>query len=105
MPLRQKVISAGMALGLVVLLAGCGGSQNPWKVQTGISNWFVNGIWDGLLAVPVWFFLNVLGGNRHQLYTRNAVIGYYIIYVIVLVIVISAIIRFLVGLVPRRRRL
>jgi hypothetical protein len=105
MPLRRKVLGAVPALGLVVLLAGCGGQQNPWKVKTGISNWFVNGIWDGLLAVPIWFFLNVLGGHKHQLYTRDASIGYYIVYLIALAIVALAIIRFLVGLVPRGRGL
>jgi hypothetical protein len=77
MPFKRKAGYAFFATGLVVLLAGCGGKQNPWEAHTGVSNWFVNGLWDGLCAPWILVFLNWIGPHHHQLYTRNAYFWYY----------------------------
>ena len=45
---KRRLAGLSVISAAVLLLAGCGGNQNPWKFHTGISNWLVN----GLLASP-----------------------------------------------------
>lgn len=71
MPLRRKVTSAGMALGLVLLLAGCGGPQNPWKVGNYA---FFNGWWDGFTALLL--AIGKIFGGDYGLRTHHAGLYY-----------------------------
>jgi hypothetical protein len=69
MPFRQKVMSAGAALGLVLVVAGCGGQQNPIRTVNSAAPFF-DGWWDGLWAVPL--FIGRITGHNYGLHTLHA---------------------------------
>ena len=89
--LPRLVIPAGM----VLLLAGCGGRQNPVRLEGGNNSNFFNGVWDGF-TVPLVLILHLMRGRDYLYYNHSAPNIYffgYILGVALMVAVVLAIIR------------
>jgi hypothetical protein len=71
MPLRRKVLGAVPALGLVVLLAGCGGPKNPVRTVNSAAPFF-DGWWDGVWEIPVFIWKLITTGHTYNLHLAHA---------------------------------
>ncbi|MBX4190798.1 hypothetical protein KW794_01795 [Candidatus Saccharibacteria bacterium] len=93
MPLRQKVTGACAALGIALLVAGCGGSQDPLRTADAAPPFF-DGSWDGFWFIPLFFWR--LTGNVYGLYAVSTTPAYwfgYLVGVAVFVIIITPLAR------------
>lgn len=94
MPVRQKIMGACVALGSVLLFAGCGGSQNPARgggyiTNSPALNRLGDGLWDGAWAIPL--LLWRMSGNFYPLYPNHFGLAYFIGFAIAALVVAGAI--------------
>ena len=91
--MKSKLAGLVLSIGITLLAAGCGGSQNPYKLDTGTTHPVFNGMWDGFTVWLV-FLKDIRSSADYQLYTHNASGFYalgYIIGIIFLVIFLSSV--------------
>lgn len=80
---------------LVLLLAGCGGEQNPVRPDVGSRSGFFDGLWDGF-SVLVVVLLDLARDRDYLLYDRSGTDAYlvgYVLGVILLIMIVSAMLR------------
>lgn len=82
----------GLALGIFFLLvvAGCGGPQNPHRFDTGKTPLFFSGGWDGLWA-PLLGLQDFLHGSGYQLYWFGNAPSYLVGYIVGLLLCLGII--------------
>jgi hypothetical protein len=87
--------------GMVLLVAGCGGKQNPVRIDTGSENSFFNGFWDGFTVLVV-FVKDILESPDYQLYARSAPANYKIGYVLGVVLMVAVVLSIARATRPRK---
>ena len=93
--LKKWIPRSVVPVGMVLLLAGCGGRQNPVRLDTGHESSFFNGFWDRFTVLIV-FVKDILESPDYKLYARSAPADYkigYVLGVALMVAVVLAIIR------------
>jgi hypothetical protein len=105
MPLKRKAGYAFCATGLVVLLAGCGGKQNPERFNSGITPAIFNGFWDGF-TFPAVLYKDIFNNGGYGLYHHGFAWLYlagYVVGIAVDVIALLAIFGWFRSLLRRAR--
>jgi hypothetical protein len=80
---------------MVLLLAGCGGRQNPVRLDAGGNSSFFNGAWDGF-TIPVVFIIDISHKRDYRYYNHAAPNIYFLGYILgaaLMIAVILAIVR------------
>lgn len=79
-----------LPLGLAVLVAGCGGAQNPLRLDTPPTHSFFDGMWDGF-TLPVVLLMRLARSRDYGWISNSPADAYYIGYLFGVILVIAAV--------------